>query len=164
MQRLASSSLVLALALAGCPGPSDPADAHVAPDAALAMDAPSADDAFAPGDDAPATGDDAFTPGDAPAVADAFTASDAPAAQDAPATAGDACVRPMVDLTGLGADCARDADCPVGMQCLSFAGFVLDLFCGIPCEAADGGECACPAELTCRTRADKAGEHRECMR
>lgn len=164
MRRFACSALVLALAFAGCPGPSDPADAHVAPDAGPSLDAPSADDAFAPGDDAFAPGDDAFTPGDAPAPADdAFTPADARVAQDAPST-GDACVRPMVDLTGLGADCARDADCPVGMQCLSFAGFVLDLFCGIPCEAADGGECACPAELTCQTRADKAGEHRECMR
>ncbi len=63
-----------------------------------------------------------------------------------------------------GADCDDRNPCSEGLTCLGISGIVFDQFCGIPCEAEDGGECACPDGFTCGERGDKAGTHHECFR
>lgn len=139
----------LLLALAACGGGSTTPDAF----------SPPRDDAFVASLDAPGTGDDA------PSTDDAFSSptDDAFAASDAPSTGDAACMRPMTDLTELGSDCS-DMPCPTGLECLEFTGIVLQHYCGIRCEASDGGDCACPDPLVCETVADKAGPRRECVR
>ena len=102
--------------------------------------------------------DGGTTGADAGRAVDAFSSTDAFSSSDA------FCMRPTgIDLTGLGADCSGGAMCGAGYECLSISGAVLQQVCGISCEPADGGECACPAELVCGERTDKAGTHHECV-
>jgi len=128
--------------LAACGGGSTTPDA-----------ASSRTDAFSASLDAPGGGGS-----DAPAspTDDAFVTADARSTGDA------ACMPPMTDLSELGADCSENA-CPAGLECIDFAGVVLQRYCGIRCEVEDGGDCACPAPLLCETVSDKAGPRRECV-
>jgi hypothetical protein len=102
--------------------------------------------------------------GAAPLDAAADVPADAPA--DAPLAAdGSLCDRPTgVDLSALGSSCRASGSCPAGLSCLDVSGAVFDRICGIPCGPAAGGDCACPEELRCRERIDKAGAHLECGR
>ena len=116
--------------------------------------------------DSGAPGLDAFVAPDAAAEApDATSPADAAMLSDAISLADAACTRPTgIDPDGLSVNCRESGMCLPGYECLDHSGALLDRFCGIPCEAEDGGECACPADLFCGTREDKTGTHRECMR
>jgi hypothetical protein len=151
-----STALVLLACLAGCGDGSTLADAGAVADARTAPDAFSPDDAF--------SSEDAFSSTDVFSSTDAFSSDDAFSTTDAPSDLDAACMRPTgINLDGLGADCSA-TPCAAGLECLGISGVVFQQVCGIPCEVEDGGECACPTELVCGARVDKAGTHHECVR
>ena len=157
MRALSSVAFPCLLTLAACGGTTSSPDAFSSPDAATpGIDAPSTSDAF--------SADDAFSGSDAFSASDAFSVSDAPSRTDAfGPDAG--CSRPTdIDTSDFGADCDDRNPCSAGLTCLGVSGIVFDQFCGIPCEAEDGGECACPEGFTCGERGDKSGTHHECFR
>lgn len=100
---------------------------------------------------------------DVPASTDVAVvdAPDTPGAPDVPA-ATDACARPDVVRLTSRVECGARSDgaaCPVGYECMSFAGVVLQQFCGRACVA----DCDCPSGERCGSYTDKAGTHPLCV-
>lgn len=186
---LRSAWLALSLAAGGCSSDPAPTATDAAADVSAvdtpsstdtAPDAPRADANAADVTDVPSPQDVARTDAATDGAADVsdvtaprdvsvtdVTVADVPATSDVPAStdggAGDACVRPAImRLTGM-IDCSPRGGgptaCPMGYECLSHSGVVLQQLCGRSCTS----DCDCPSGEVCGSYTDKAGRHPLCV-
>lgn len=118
--------------------------------------------------DAGGLGDDASTgggdTGTTDAGTDAASADDAASTDDAgtdAASTDDAgsCPAPIDDLSGIGATCSNDGDCPTGYSCRAFSGIVLTHSCQILCDPSG---CPCPDTTSCTAHSDKGTSWSQC--